>query len=563
MESTTSQPKPTSKQCWGCLRRRKECDGALPTCNTCRRADIVCPGYRNVKPLTWLRTGKVSRLEGSKILNSSESATSTPKFVSVSKPLSPPASDVGSIGLGANDDEEINARIEQVRQVVTQAVTTTTLEPRSSRRQRPKQSRLPSGKASTHHTLVARRQHDGTSLHRPLWYGDRDTIGYLDICNYMSCLDLNSRQVLPSNVEPSPPVTFSDWQLMRPCTQQALKAITVGFRIIRESHAHGVDVALTDSGPVSGLWAKFYHHIGRALFGVNDDIAILRDIIGLESIVMSIWLLIIAEGWFSDSLSWRPHAVGFWRLLESHGGLGRVAAHSPSLGLPLRDCLVFTTAFNTTSPSHDLIAEASRVDLNDAYLIYRVQIHLMFYCPPALFLDIIRISRLRLELATNDSSCSDGEPSSFCHLLGSIDSYSMHTMLMCWPRTDDLFFTIAQIFRSAVAVYGNLTVPCIYSACDCQKLREFHRDNLFHLIRTVVNYPVHAVSIFWPLVVAGVAARTGDERGLIGEHILSIVHGIYNHGTGPIVALAVLRKFWESGKTEWDECFDRPYSIMA
>jgi hypothetical protein len=48
------------RQCWECLRRRWVCDAARPVCNKCRAAGIVCPGYNDRKPLTWLAPGRVT-----------------------------------------------------------------------------------------------------------------------------------------------------------------------------------------------------------------------------------------------------------------------------------------------------------------------------------------------------------------------------------------------------------------------------------------------------------------------------------------------------------------------
>lgn len=51
---------PERRRCWECLRRRLVCDAVKPVCNKCRVAGIVCPGYDDKKPLTWLAPGKVT-----------------------------------------------------------------------------------------------------------------------------------------------------------------------------------------------------------------------------------------------------------------------------------------------------------------------------------------------------------------------------------------------------------------------------------------------------------------------------------------------------------------------
>lgn len=57
METGTSTH--NNHQCWECRRRRLICDGQVPVCTKCRTAGIVCPGYADKKPLTWLAPGRV------------------------------------------------------------------------------------------------------------------------------------------------------------------------------------------------------------------------------------------------------------------------------------------------------------------------------------------------------------------------------------------------------------------------------------------------------------------------------------------------------------------------
>ncbi|KAF6836215.1 C6 zinc finger domain protein [Colletotrichum musicola] len=47
------------RQCWECQRRRIVCDAVRPVCGKCKATGVVCPGYEDKKPLTWLAPGKV------------------------------------------------------------------------------------------------------------------------------------------------------------------------------------------------------------------------------------------------------------------------------------------------------------------------------------------------------------------------------------------------------------------------------------------------------------------------------------------------------------------------
>ena len=65
-ESESNESRTETRQvpwCWECQRRRLVCDQTKPVCNKCRITGIVCPGYGDKKPLTWLAPGKVKSRE--------------------------------------------------------------------------------------------------------------------------------------------------------------------------------------------------------------------------------------------------------------------------------------------------------------------------------------------------------------------------------------------------------------------------------------------------------------------------------------------------------------------
>lgn len=48
------------RECWECLRRCLACDGRRPVCECCHSAGIVCPGYEDRRPLTWVTPGNIT-----------------------------------------------------------------------------------------------------------------------------------------------------------------------------------------------------------------------------------------------------------------------------------------------------------------------------------------------------------------------------------------------------------------------------------------------------------------------------------------------------------------------
>ncbi|KAK4465449.1 putative C6 zinc finger domain protein [Cladorrhinum samala] len=78
MEPAANSSTRTNQHCWECRRRRLICDGGVPVCTKCRTAGIVCPGYADKKPLTWLAPGRVvSRNRKPKAAATSTSLPST------------------------------------------------------------------------------------------------------------------------------------------------------------------------------------------------------------------------------------------------------------------------------------------------------------------------------------------------------------------------------------------------------------------------------------------------------------------------------------------------------
>jgi hypothetical protein len=59
MGQTTSQLGTSHRRCWECVRRRRVCDLTQPECTKCKQAGLVCSGYGEFKPVTWLPVGKV------------------------------------------------------------------------------------------------------------------------------------------------------------------------------------------------------------------------------------------------------------------------------------------------------------------------------------------------------------------------------------------------------------------------------------------------------------------------------------------------------------------------
>lgn len=219
--------------------------------------------------------------------------------------------------------------------------------------------------------------------------------------------------------------------------------------------------------------------------------------------------------------------------------------------------------FNTTSPSNEQMVDACNFDVDDVMTIYELGSSPLFYCPAPLFKEMFLINRLRLEAAV---SRGDSKPS-LCGVLERIDAYPIQVMTDCMDRkkAKDLHL-VSLLFKSAVAVFGSMTLPCT-SECSsrtpCAELQKTHREHLLHLLDTSSEFMPLLDHILWPVIVAGAAAATEsvESQTLVEMYLLNSVRDPYTGGCTR-VALATMRNFWASGKTKWDECFDKPHAWM-
>lgn len=223
---------------------------------------------------------------------------------------------------------------------------------------------------------------------------------------------------------------------------------------------------------------------------------------------------------------------------------------------------------NTTSSLQNQVIEATCLDPKELYDLYKVSIYPPFPCPPDLFLDILYINRLRLRLPTTSTVYS--LPSiqvTVCDILKRIHEFSAMDWIESsgFPNSDD-FILLSNIYQAAVALYASLALPCtskFHVRRSCEDLKQTYRAQLFNALRMAVGSPVRIHTVYWPVVVAGVAASSGtvEERMLVEEHLDMGVNDPYS-GSGSLKALAILRRAWASGKTEWDDCFSEPNVIL-
>ncbi|KAL7806808.1 hypothetical protein V8C44DRAFT_367708 [Trichoderma aethiopicum] len=655
----------TSKrpQCWECQRRGSPCDGKVPVCGNCSAAGMVCPGYSNARPLTWLPTGKVSRLQKPKANKDKDKDKGRghgakpaaaaggrrqqqqqarpgpgPGLGATGRSLSGSAPERGASGASSvtrrrrrreevgTDSSGVNNDIinnnSDIESITTNTVANSTASSSGSDQgsdagifsdaspgdstslvaaasqtivrsdQSHREDDNSSGDvfsegnenmATTSLQVVASRQLQqwgSTNSSRQMQVSvppdlrpeQWDFVDAIQYYNNLLLPKLRARQIV-QNPAWGGELNGKALQSLTAANRHCILAIAVGYRIMCVSIIHGLDLEPSTSGPASHLWLEFYRHMGKSIRALNDEIQRSGNVFNIFS---SMAHLMSAEVLVSNSLSWRLHADGYLMLIKHCGGL-RKLMNTSATPLLMQSFVIGITVFNTTSPSHAQLVDACNFDVDDVMALYEIGSSPLFYCPAPLFREIFLINRLRLEGASAAlSSSSSSDPlsehsnSSSCHVLERIDAYSVppipQTPGIDNQKAQNLLF-VSLLFKSAVAVFASLTLPCTSRCCPshkpCAQVHEAHRANLFHLLDTTSEFLPLLDHILWPVVVAGTAAATGsvEDRMLVEMYLLNGARDPFTGGcTGS--ALATMRRFWGSGRTRWDECFDQPHAWM-
>ena len=177
---------------------------------------------------------------------------------------------------------------------------------------------------------------------------------------------------------------------------------------------------------------------------------------------------------------------------------------------------------------------------------------------------MIKINNLRMEGCQSEVSTELSEEAS--SILDQIDSFSPERWAEQKPRGHQDWELMGRIYQNAVSIY------CISS---CQSLRilplsERLKDKLTRhgqVLHTLLSQAVSVAKtqrlVIWPLVVLGVQAVNGGvaQRTFAAKQLQEMSR--YVGTTVPLVAKGFLEKFWASGETRWDACFDRPYAFAT
>lgn len=183
-------------------------------------------------------------------------------------------------------------------------------------------------------------------------------------------------------------------------------------------------------------------------------------------------------------------------------------------------------------------------------------------CPPLLFVEQIRINRLRY-LATVSNSNAEALSEEAYKILERIHTVSIQEWVDLKPSSTKDWTLMGNIYQAAVALFAILSLQSIFilpNDAVLQNLRMACSRRLQCLIKTGLASPEINRFMLWPLVILGVqAVQDGTMRSYVQTQLEDLSYKIGTYA--PMTAKHVLEAFWSSGETSWDACFDRPYAF--
>lgn len=182
-----------------------------------------------------------------------------------------------------------------------------------------------------------------------------------------------------------------------------------------------------------------------------------------------------------------------------------------------------------------------------------------FPCPSVLFIDIIRLTRLRM-LAIGVSFKKTIVPEAqdiFRHVesLSPRDWTESYGVLTS-PRT----YSIFQMFQTATILYGVLSLtPKSGRDSIYHTSRLALREKLLHQMRNHMQHKAAILHMSWPVAVVAVALKDGTraDKTFIEEVVMNL-KGDKDEYYVPNAVVRKMREFWKSDKTHWDDMYNEP-----
>ncbi|KAL0930897.1 uncharacterized protein CTRU02_213632 [Colletotrichum truncatum] len=340
----------------------------------------------------------------------------------------------------------------------------------------------------------------------------------------------------------------------------------VQYGMVCMTLSHRINRTRTDLQASEILLERFYLYWGLATRSLSEYLNV-ENARTSDMVIVGILTLLLADVQNGTLLNWQCHMEGVHKVISLRGGFHAVAGSKRLEPLLL---VLWSVAVigNTTCPVSDLSMTGVQLDATEAIMEhFAISASPFHMCPLQLYGEIIRINHLRARVLIAKASDITSEAD---EILERIHDFSPEKWAKSKPQftpssTED-WMLLGSVHQSAVAIYCILSLQSISVFPTSQALRArcvAHRQILQTLLQRALPCPKMKRFIIWPLVLLGVeAVHAGTEvRNFVAKHLPQLSRDL---GTSvPLTAKYVLERFWGSGETRWDMCFDRPYVFTA
>lgn len=218
---------------------------------------------------------------------------------------------------------------------------------------------------------------------------------------------------------------------------------------------------------------------------------------------------------------------------------------------------------DTTTPASELFMSTQLLEEADFILEqFGSGVFAFLMCPKSLFAEVIKINHLRVRASKQDPAELENLAQEAYQILQRIQFFSSEQWAESKPSSKGDWILVGNLFQAAVMIYCILSLQSLSVLPLTPQLRASCTSNsqlLQILLKDALSSPRTKRFLVWPLVVLGVEAVNGSAlmRNFVREQLSELSCYIGSHA--PLTAKDVLERFWASGKTDWDACFDRPY----
>ncbi|OAA71088.1 Zn(2)-C6 fungal-type DNA-binding domain protein [Akanthomyces lecanii RCEF 1005] len=308
--------------------------------------------------------------------------------------------------------------------------------------------------------------------------------------------------------------------------------------------------------------------------------------------------------------TWQAHLHGYGALYRMRGGYKRLSKVLKNFDYQFQYVFMLHVLTSTTTPAAHMLTIFDDLTAEEIHHVFTFSLYSDVPCSSHVFGDLIRINRLRALVAAGASVKGFIRPAArqiYHHIAEfSVTDWEEPYGVPDKPEAR----LLCRLFQQAVLLYGLLTLPSLGPADESSNLPSPEasdgdegcpddKDNddddgdvdvdgeqqqmvhaemtpppsieslsaeILALVREILPLiPKRPTSLAWPLAVVGVTLN-GDGDAAAREFVTQTLHQVSTHRDayyGPTLALNKLRKFWASGKTGWEDCYDEACSVMA